>query len=53
MFIINFYLNMFRASLCPKHVGIEVNNKHIIVAFVGFFLFKIWKLAKSMFDKNV
>ena len=30
--IINFCLNMFRASLCPKHVETEVDNKHLIVA---------------------
>ena len=37
MFIINFYLNMFRAPLCSKHVEIEVNNKHLIVASCWFF----------------
>jgi len=38
MFIINFCLNMFRASLCPKHVETEVDNKHLIVASCWFSL---------------
>jgi len=38
MFIINFCLNMFRASLCPKHVEREVDNKHLIVASCWFSL---------------
>jgi len=29
MFIINYCLNMFRASLCPKHVETVVDNKHL------------------------
>ena len=28
---------MFRASLCPKHVETEVNNKHLIVESCWFF----------------
>ena len=27
---------MFRASLCPKHVETEVDNKHLIVASCWF-----------------
>jgi len=37
MLIINVYLNMFLALLCQKHVEIEVNNKHLIVASCWFF----------------
>ena len=34
MFIINFCLNMFLASLCQKHVETEVDNKHLILMFI-------------------
>ena len=33
-----FCLNMFWASLCPKHVETEVKNKHLNVATCWFFL---------------
>ena len=38
MFIINFCLNIFRASLCPKNVETEVDNEHLIVASCWLFL---------------
>jgi len=51
MFIINFCLNIFRASLCPKHVETEVNNKHLIVASFWFSLFILCQITVRMFSE--